>query len=67
LVVNPPRDVMTDEIKSPSNRVAPSAKGFHAFWHGRVVYENGRVKRFETEREAWEFLELCDAAGKIIH
>jgi hypothetical protein len=32
-----------------------------------MTYENGRVKRFETENEAWEFLARCDAAGKIIH
>jgi hypothetical protein len=61
---------MTDEIKnlSTSNRVDPSPNGrFLAFWRGRVVYENGRVKRFETEDEAWKYLARCDAAGKIIH
>ena len=59
---------MTDEIKNPSNRVDPSTGGkFHAFWRGRVVFENGRVKRFETENEAWEFLARCDVAEKIIH
>ena len=36
-------------------------------WNGRVVFEKGRVKRFETEREAWEFLARCDLVGKIIH
>jgi hypothetical protein len=25
------------------------------------------VKRFETEKEAWEYLARCDVAGKIIH
>ena len=60
--------VMADENKSPSNRVDPSNDGrFHAFWRGRVIFENGRVKRFETEREAREFLARCDLAGKIIH
>ncbi len=60
--------VMTNERKNSNNRVAPSYEGkFHAFWHGRVVFENGRVKRFETESEAWEFLARCDLAGKIIH
>ena len=59
---------MTDEIKNQNNRVDPSHDGkFHVFWNGRVVYENGRVKRFETESEAWEFLARCDLAGKIIH
>jgi hypothetical protein len=32
-----------------------------------VVYENGRVKRFKTESEAWAYLARCDEAGKIIH
>lgn len=59
---------MTGEIKNPENRVNATSDGkFHAFWHGRVVFENGRVKRFETESEAWEFLARCDLAGKIIH
>ena len=56
------------EIKTNENRVDRSANDtFLAFWRGRVVYENGRVKRFETEREAWEFLSHCDLAGNIIH
>jgi hypothetical protein len=59
---------MTNENKNQSNRVDRSANGaFRAFWHGQMAYENGRVKRFETESEAWEFLSRCDAAGKIIH
>ena len=59
---------MADEIKNPSNNVDRSANGtFLAFWRGQMVYEKGRVKRFETESEAWEFLSRCDAAGKIIH
>lgn len=59
---------MIDETNSPNNRVDPTAdERFHAFWHGRVVFENGRVKQFETECEAWEFLVRCDAAGRIIH
>jgi hypothetical protein len=54
------------EIKTNENRVDRSANGtFLAFWRGRVVYENGRVKRFETESEAWEFLSQCDLAGNI--
>jgi hypothetical protein len=60
--------VMTGENKNTGNRVDPSHDSkFHAFWRGRVVFENGRVKRFETESEAWEFLARCDMAGKIIH
>ena len=56
------------EIKTNENKVDRSANGtFLTFWRGRVMYENGRVKRFETESEAWEFLSRCDLAGKIIH
>ena len=56
------------EVKTNENRVDRSANGtFLAFWRGRVVYENGRVKRFKTESEAWEFLSQCDLSGKIIH
>jgi hypothetical protein len=55
---------MTNE----KNRVDQLANGtFTAFWRGQIVYENGRVKHFETEREALEYLARCDAAGKIIH
>ena len=59
---------MNDESKDQSNRVDCSANGaYHAFWRGRVVYENGRVKRFKAESEAWAYLARCDEAGKIIH
>ena len=59
---------MTDESKDQINRVDYSANGpYHAFWRGRMVYENGRVKRFTTESEAWAYLARCDEAGKIIH
>ena len=60
--------IMTNEIKNSSNRVEHSSSGgFIAFWHGKVVYENGRVKKFETEPDAWHYLARCDTAGKIIH
>jgi hypothetical protein len=59
---------MTDENEILSNRVDRSANGtYHPYWHGQVVYENGRVKRFETDSEAWAFLARCDDAGKITH
>jgi hypothetical protein len=59
---------MTDEIRQPNNRVDRSANGaFIALWRGQVVYENGRVKKFESEPDAWQYLTRCDAAGKIIH
>jgi hypothetical protein len=40
---------------------------FMAHWNGRVVYQNGRIKRFETSADALAFLARCDAAGRIIH
>ena len=59
---------MISETDTKTNRVDRSANGmFRAFWHGQIAYANGRVKKFETEREAWEYLECCNVAGKIIH
>jgi hypothetical protein len=55
------------EMKVSANRVDPSGMGFLAFWRGQIVYENGRVKRFASEAEAYDFLARCDLAGKIIH
>lgn len=52
--------MMISENNTLTNRVDRSANGeFIAFWHGQVAYENGRVKRIETEHEAWEFLTRC--------
>jgi hypothetical protein len=60
--------VMTDENDNLDNRVDRSAyDAYYAFWHGRMVYEKGRVRRFTPESEAWAFLVRCDDAGKIIH
>ena len=60
--------IMTDETENQNTRVDHSASGgVIAFWHGRVVYKNGRVKKFETERDAREYLARCDTAGNIIH
>jgi hypothetical protein len=59
---------MADDTKSvdPSNRVELSYNdGFIAFWRGRMVFENGRVKRVKAEKEAWEFLARCDLAGTM--
>jgi hypothetical protein len=59
---------MPDEAENPNNRVDRSANGaFIAFWREQVVYKNGRVKKFETEPDAWQYLTRCDAVGKIIH
>lgn len=56
----------TTDPKTRCNRVDHSYDGrFHALWRGRVVYENGHIKRFQSEREAWDFLARCDALGKV--
>jgi hypothetical protein len=60
--------IMTSEFKNWRNRVERSVSGgFNAFWRGQDVYENGRVKKFETEDDARAYLDRCDAAGRIIH
>lgn len=54
------------EFDSPCNVVDCLYDGaFYVRWHSHVVCENEGVKRFETEREAQEFLARCDALGKI--
>ena len=54
--------------KGPPHKVEKTGDGrFMAYWNGRVVYDNGRIKRFGTSDEALAFLARCDAAGKIIH
>jgi hypothetical protein len=51
-----------------SNQIEKTASGeFICIWHGQPVYENGRVKRFQTEDSARAFLARCDAAGEIVH
>jgi len=42
------------KIKTDDNKVDATLGGkFHAFWHGQVVFENGRVKRVDAESKAW--------------
>ena len=56
------------DIHTAQSRVVPSYDGrFHVFWRDRVVYDfdNNRIKRFEKEVDAWKYLALCDALGKI--
>jgi hypothetical protein len=53
---------------SEKHKIEPSPTGgFIAFWQGRAIYENGRVRKFPTAKDARSFLEQCDRAGKIIH
>ena len=66
-VLNEDCQTVADDIKNPSNRVDRSADGkFHAFWRGQVVYQSGRIKEFETERDAREYLARCDAVDRIL-
>ena len=69
---------MTDEVPKAPIKLNVSDRAHHkvektadarfmACWNGRVVYENGRIKRFATSDDALVFLARCDAAGKIIH
>jgi hypothetical protein len=59
---------MTKENGEGRNLVERSASGgFNAIWRGQVVYENGRVKKFEKEGDARTYLDRCDTAGRIIH
>ncbi len=53
--------------QSPSNNVVQSFDGqYLAYWRGRVVFDTIglRIKRFKCERDAREYIALCDALGK---
>jgi hypothetical protein len=61
-------NAMNDKIKDTNSRVERSPSGgFVALWRGQVVYENGRVKKFEAENDARAHIDRCEAAGKIVH
>jgi hypothetical protein len=65
---NPARSKLSVTNKGGRHRIERSTTGeFLAFWNGQAVYENGRIKKFQTGNEARDFLARCDAAGKIIH
>jgi hypothetical protein len=55
-------DAMTEETENSNTRVERSPSGgFFALWRGQVVYENGRVKKFEAEKDARGYLDRCDS------
>ena len=57
-----------DINKETPHKVEKMGDGrFMAYWNGRLAYENGRIKRFNTSEDALAFLKACDAAGRIIH
>jgi hypothetical protein len=52
----------------PDNNVVPSFDGkYLAYWRGRVVFDTAglRIKRFKSERDARDYLALCDALGRL--
>ncbi len=54
-------------VPGPDNNVVQSFDGrYLAYWRGRVVFESAglKIKRFKCERDAREYLALCDALGK---
>ena len=53
--------------RNPDNNVVQSFDGrYLAYWRGRVVFESAglKIKRFKCERDARDYLALCDALGK---
>jgi len=55
---------MSDDIKNTVRAVA--GDGFVASWRGQKVKSvGGALHHFATERDAWDFLRLCDAADGI--
>ena len=65
---NPARSKLSVTDKGGNHQIERSTTSeFMVFWNGQAVYENGRIKKFQTGSEARDFLARCDAAGKIIH
>ena len=58
---------MSDATENTTNQVwAVVDHGFIALWHGQEVQSaGGGLHYFATERDAWDFLRLCDAVGGI--
>jgi len=64
----PKAPIKLNVTENTTHRVEKMVDGrYMAYWKRRVVYENGRIKRFATSEEALAFLARCDAAGRIIH
>jgi hypothetical protein len=58
---------MSDETENTTNQVRALVDlGFIALWHGQKVQSaGGGLHYFATERDARDFLRLCDAVGGI--
>jgi hypothetical protein len=55
-IIRPKFEVM----EGGNNHIERMARGgFVVFWHGKPVYEKGRIKRFKTGSDA-PFLARCD-------
>ena len=59
---------MSDGPKNTGNQVSRNSNGkYFVFWRGVVVNDaNDRVREFETDREAQNFLVHCDAVGQVV-
>lgn len=57
----------TETGPDPESKIVLSFDGrYLAYWRGRVVFEPAelKIKRFKCERDARDYLALCDALGK---
>ena len=58
---------MSDDIANHSNQVHGAARKFYVLWCGQSVHTpDKKIRLFDTEREAYEFLAQCDNVGAII-
>jgi hypothetical protein len=58
---------MSDDIANHSNQVRETAGKFYVLWRGQAVTTpDKKIRLFDTEREAYEFLAQCDNAGGIV-
>jgi hypothetical protein len=58
---------MGDDMESPGNQVSAVEGGrYIALWRGQKVQSaGGGLHYFAAERDAWDFLRLCDAVDGI--
>ncbi len=57
-----------ETTRNIDNNVVLSFDGkYIAYWRGRVVFDTVglKIKRFKSERDARDYLALCDALGRL--
>jgi hypothetical protein len=59
---------MAREHLRPGNQISKVAdEKFCVQWQGHTIYTpDGKLRYFDTEREAKAFLDQCDATGRIV-